>query len=148
MSQLENTVQAFVESEMSSFAKSDNLETIDTLEHLFNFKTPNSYRMLLNDYDFDSFSLAGIEFYGSYELLNKIQEDEILFQGLVNAKLMPIGRPECWSYDPICFDGNAKRVNGELPLVRVWHESILKGRKVKIIKTFHQAFPAMMRSVL
>ena len=97
MSQLENTVQAFVESEMSSFAKSDNLETIDTLEHLFNFKTPNSYRMLLNDYDFDSFSLAGIEFYGSYELLNKIQEDEIFTVEIFNsndveASLSPIAK--------------------------------------------------------
>lgn len=146
MTRLEETVKRFVDLNDKSFMSSSNRNITDELEQLFEFKISNSYRMLLNDYDYDSFSIAEIDFYGSFDLLKKIQNDNALYMALRKARMIQIGRPDCGSYDPVCIDGNAKRKHGELPLVRVCHESILINDKIRKTHIYSQDLSEMLMS--
>ena len=146
MTRLEDTIKRFADLNNKSFMSSSNRNITDKLEQLFEFKISNSYRMLLNDYDYDSFSIAEIDFYGSFDLIKKIQKDNALYMALRKARMIQIGRPYCRSYDHVCIDGNAKRKRGELPLVRVCHECILINDKIKKIHIYSQDLSEMLMS--
>ncbi len=144
MTNAEKAVCNFIELNMLSAVRSNNIEIVNTLQHILQFNLPGSYRYLLSNFDFDGFEMDGIEFYGSYELLNKIQQDQPLFMGLTASRMIQIGRPCCGSYDPICFNGNGNKIKGELPLVQVSHEDILMKQTAKIRKDWSLNFCQMI----
>lgn len=111
------------------------IENIDAnrsikLERLTNLKFPRSFKQFFNTFEFDTFYTNGIEFYGNTDcgglddIFTAIFEDEIMSPCLLENGFLQFARPDCGSYDPICFNTNKKK-GDECEIVRICHESIL-----------------------
>ena len=72
--------------------------------------------------------------------------DEVLSRVLLREGFIHIGKPLDWNYDPVCFDTRARSRRGEYPLVRLDHEEILIGERVKVREKVAESFLDVMRA--
>lgn len=79
-------------------------------------------------------------------LLKQMFGDRVLAATLLPARLVPFARAiDC--YDPVCFDINRYR-EGDCPIVRVEHESVLCNDKIGGTEVLFGSFRALMMSVV
>lgn len=76
---------------------------------------------------------------GADDIYTAIFEDKIMSLFLLDKGYLQFARPDCGSYDPICFNTNKKR-GDEYEIVRICHESILCNNKLKIINVIAPSF--------
>lgn len=146
---MHKTILKLVESDLLVIEPVDRSEQVATLEEKTGHRFPRSFRQLLSNFQFLSFELGGIEFFGNDPdgLPQKLFSDPVMSEVLLKNKLIQVGRPDTGSYDPVCF--NLAKVRGqETELVIVDHEQILINNRVKIFKSIAPSFPAFVEQAI
>lgn len=141
---MKNFLQHLSDLNINHIEDNDNQRAL-RLEELSGLKLPRSYKQFFNGYEFDTFYTNGIEFYGNTgfgsldDIFTAIFKDKIMSSFLLKNGYLQFARPDCGSYDPICFNTNKKR-GDEYEIVHICHESILCNNKIKIIKVIAPSF--------
>jgi len=140
-----------IEYENINLIKSVNKNRVNLIESKTQLKFPSLYRQLYENYECDSFIIGEIDFFGNTEfnddneLNKKIFNDKYLVQSLIENGFLQFARPECGSYDPICF--NTNNIKGhDCEIVRICHETILINRTIKIVKVIAPSFKKWIES--
>ncbi len=132
--------------------KNINSIRINKLEDMTDINFPRSYRQFFNSFEFDTFYTNGIEFFGNTgtsgldDIYTAIFKDKILSKTLLDNGYLQFARPDCGSYDPICFNTNKKR-GDECEIVRMCHESILGYDEIKIKETIAPSFRKWLEAI-
>jgi hypothetical protein len=123
-----------------------NVDWVYPLEEKLGHGFPLAYRSLVSRYIFPGFEAGDIMFYGNtpegteyFELRNRIFCDQPLYAGLSARGFIQFGKNETACYDPICFDIN-RESDGDCPIVRIDHESILCANVIKIVYEIAPSF--------
>lgn len=119
------------------------------LEHLY-AKLPARFpplfeRLLLTfrwaDVDLQTYTLLanppGPDLDGFFQGISK---DRGLWEALIPAGYMRFAKGPDMDYDPICFDLNSRKRNGEMRVVKIDHEEILCNYRVKVVAESAPAF--------
>lgn len=69
-----------------------------------------------------------------------ISKDRGLWEALIPAGYMRLAKGPDMDYDPICFDLNSRKKNGEMRVVKIDHEEILCNCRVKVVAESAPAF--------
>jgi hypothetical protein len=115
-------------------------------------RLPRSYEHLVTHYQFPVLSVCGVDFYSNLgtnvdsELVIAANADSALCSACYSSSLVPVGRPEDGSYDPVCFDLRAGAP--EAPLVRVDHEELLLNRRARATSLVSPSFLQLVRDVV
>jgi hypothetical protein len=62
-----------------------------------------------------------------------ISKDRGLWEALIPAGYLRFAKVPDMDYDPVCFDLNSRRKNGEMRVVKIDHEEILCNCRVKVV---------------
>ena len=81
-------------------------------------------------------------------LLSNMMRDSAICTVLFSEGYLPFGTAPGGNYDAICFDTRRDLGNGDMPVVRVEHESILCNGKIEKVRTESQAFAPFMESII
>ncbi|OGW24389.1 MAG: hypothetical protein A2X59_09180 [Nitrospirae bacterium GWC2_42_7] len=106
---------------------------------------------LITRYIFDQFTAEKITFYSKHgdnagdDLSKAIFKDQIIFKTTTANGFLHFARPADGSYDPLCFDIKKRKTNGEYPIVRLDHESILQFEHIKILETVYPSLMSRMQ---
>lgn len=127
-----------------AFERASNEADVSSIETQAGLRFPPLFRRLLTDYDFESFVLGEVEFFGnavsdeSDDIRNLIFLDPVMSPALLGASLLQVGRPATGSYDPVCFNLAQGQIEPEL--VQVDHESILSFGRLRVSKVVAASF--------
>jgi hypothetical protein len=107
---------------------------------------PPSFRELVTGYRFAEFEVDPIMFFANtgegvhHELSDAAFRDRVMAAALLDAGYMQFGRESGGGYDPVCFDTNSMRLDGEYAIVRIDHEDILTNGKVTVRQKLADSF--------
>jgi hypothetical protein len=65
-------------------------------------------------------------------LLDRISGDKYLWEQLIQAGYLPLGKGPGGDYDPVCFELKSRKQNADFRIVKVSHEEILSFGRLKI----------------
>jgi hypothetical protein len=126
---------------------------LDTLYEKLPGRLPRLYEALVLRYRWDEVSLdsyclaANPPGSGLVKLLHELSKDNSLWSFLLNAGYVRFGCSET-SYDPVCFDFNSRRKNGERRIVRIDHEQVLCNERLKIVSELAPTFETLVRGTI
>jgi len=78
----------------------------------------------------------------------EIFRDPILANVLIPRGFVPFGRATDLNYDPVCFDLNGKRSDGDCPIVQFEHEAILCDDRIGERWIRYPSFRELMRATI
>ena len=101
---------------------------------LIKFKYPQIFRAFIEKHLFTAFEIGPVTIFSNIRHeehnIEDLLSDDYLVPPLVDAGLLPFGRPSTGSYDPVCFDVRGRDNSSDAPIVQIDHESILSWNKV------------------
>ncbi len=134
--------------------RSPGIAWIDETESRLPARFPNSYSVLVRNYEFPAFDVGGLTLFSNtregtpFELRANIFADPHLSPLLLRHGFIPFARPATGSYDPMCFDAGRRAHRNEFPIVQLDHESVLCGGRLKIARDVARSFYRLVDDLL
>jgi hypothetical protein len=128
------------------FRRVESAPWVEPLESKLPRRFPASFRSLITRYTFDAFDAGGLSFFSNTggdsrkELGVAIFEDAAIAGATLGAGYIQFARPDCGSYDPVCFDARRSASNREFRVLRLDHEDILCRGGVRGLKVVAESF--------
>jgi hypothetical protein len=124
---------------------------IDAFEAKLPGRLPRSYRSLVTRYLFPPLEVGPVKLFANtggavdeaWDLGTAVFCDRHLSTPLLAAGFVQFGRG---GYDPICFDLNRTKNDGESPVVQFDHEVVLMEERVQVLAEVADSFLALVRS--
>lgn len=124
---------------------------IDAFEAKLPGHLPRSYRSLITRYEFPAFELGPVRLFantggvidGAWELARAVFHDTHLSAPLLAAGFVQFGRV---GWDPVCFDFNRRRNDGECPVLQFDHEADVVEKPVQVVAELAGSFLALVAS--
>lgn len=82
------------------------------------------------------------------ELIKQMSRDPGLWEALIPAGYVPFGKGPDIDYDPVCFDTQSQRKNGDCRIVKIDHEEILCNYRIKVVAELAPSFEELMRQTI
>lgn len=126
---------------------------LTVLEEKLAKRLPQSFEVLLSNYEFPLFDVVGISLFGWDSDSNAYIEEATAKKGSLSEVLLPkgyvqIGRPDTGSFDAVCFDLNQKSQNREYRIVEIDHEEILCNWRVRVSRELWSSFVKLMETAI
>lgn len=138
----------------------EKIDWIDEVEKRLPFPFPYLYRSLVTRYIFPSFCVRlareqEIQFLANtpegtadHELRVWLFKDETMMEPLLSHGFLYFANPTYGpSYDPLCFDMNRRTGRDDHPIVRFFHEKLLKRSHKKIKMNVESEMAASLEGV-
>jgi hypothetical protein len=77
-------------------------------------------------------------------LMMEMSKDSGLWSCLLPAGYIRFGKGPDVDYDPVCFDYNARKKNGDCRIVKIGHEEILCNERVKVVAELAPTFESLV----
>ncbi len=109
----------------------DHINWIEPLETRLPALLPPSYRSLVTHYIFPAFEISPIILLANtgqtlyHEMSMAMTRDKVLSEVLLKEGYAQFARPSTGDSDPVCFDYNRRTTEGECPIVRISHHTIV-----------------------
>jgi hypothetical protein len=133
-----------------------HINWIDPLEAALPVPLPPSYRSLVSRYIFPAFEVAPIILLANtgqtlyHEMTMAMTRDKVLSEVLLKNGFAQFGRPSTGDSDPVCFNFNRRNPEGEYPIVRVSHHTLVFNSLVNVLEeiapSFHNLVNQYMRA--
>jgi hypothetical protein len=81
-------------------------------------------------------------------LFAEMMRDPTLWKFLPPAGYIQFGRGLGGNYDPVCFDINSRKRNGDCRIVRIDHEEILGNDRVKVVAELAPSFEQLVMQTI
>ena len=81
-------------------------------------------------------------------LLGEISKDPALWTLLIPAGYIQFAKGTEYDYDPVCFDINGRKKNGDCRIVKIDHEEILCYSRIKVVKEMASSFDELVRQTI
>lgn len=139
--------------------RSENAMWVANLERRLGIRFPEAFRELVSGYLFPSFACGDVMFYAvgregiedgsSLDAAESvILSDRALCEFLLARHLIPFARPTDGDYDAICFDRRTSSSLNDAPIVRIDHEAIFLGNRLRTGATLAQSFDDLLVAFL
>ena len=115
---------------------------------------PPSYRSLVSRYVFPAFEVSPVILLANtgeplyHEMSATMTEDKVLSEVLIKNGYAQFARPHSGDSDPVCFDFNRRTQEGECPIVRVSHHTIVFNSLVHVLEEIAPSFQDLTCSYL
>ena len=129
---------------------------INPLEAALPAPLPPSFKSLVSRYIFPSFEVSSIILLANtgqtlYNEMNiAMTRDKILSEQLLTNGFAQFARPNTGDSDPVCFNFNRRNKDGEYPIVRVSHHTMVFNQLVNVVDeiapSFHDFVDQYLRS--
>jgi hypothetical protein len=119
---------------------------IDPLEAMLPAPLPPAYRSLVTRYLFPAFEISPVILLANtgqtlyHEMSMAMTRDKVLSNVLLKTGYAQFARPSTGDSDPVCFDFNRKTADGECPIVRISHHSIVFNSLVNVMEEIAPSF--------
>jgi len=116
-----------------------------------------SFKSLVNRYIFPPFEAGGLWFFGNtpeglkftaHELRCGVFQDQPLSSCLFKNGYIQFARPAGGSYDPICFNVQARNHQGEYLIQRLDHEDVLCNSRIRVVNTVGKSFYEFLKTFM
>jgi hypothetical protein len=85
---------------------------------------------------------------GFTTLVSRITADPIIYASLSPLGLIQFGRGSDGCYDPVCFDTSRRLADGDCPVVRVEHESLLCDDQIGEVDWLFNSFRELVNVIV
>jgi hypothetical protein len=116
---------------------------------------PPLYEQLLLSYRWFEVDLTGVVTLlanppgpGLLHVAGQISKDPALTDVLFPLGMIPFGRADGGSYDPVCFDTRRRSRDGDCPIIRFEHESILCDSQIGDSSLIADSFRSLIEAVV
>lgn len=124
----------------------DHINWIDPLETQLPFALPVSYRSLVCRYLFPAFEVPPVILLANtgktlyHEMSITMTRDKVLSAVLLKNGYAQFARPNNGDSDPVCFDLRRRTEDGECPIVRIDHHTIILNNLVRVTEELAPSF--------
>jgi hypothetical protein len=124
----------------------DRINWIEPLEVKLPAPLPPSYRSLVSRYIFPAFEIPPIILLANtgqtlyHEMSMAMTRDKVMSGILLKNSYAQFARPSTGDSDPVCFDFNRKRKDGDCPIVRISHHTIIFNSLVYVMEEMAPSF--------
>ena len=132
----------------------DHAGSVTALEQRLPNPLPPSFRSLVTRYSFLPFEVKPIKVFGNTEeqfqdeWAGRLFADRLMSSTLLTNGYIQFACPDTGSYDPICFNTQRKRSDGEYPIVWIDHEGILCYDKISVNAEIAPSFVHLVQAYL
>lgn len=77
-----------------------------------------------------------------------ISGDPGLLESLIPAGYIQFAKGPDMDYDPVCFDVNSRRKNGDCRVVKIDHEEILCNYRIKVVAELAPSFEELVQQTI
>lgn len=124
----------------------DHIPWIDSLEAGLPAALPPSYRSLVARYLFPAFEIPPLILLANtgqtlyHEMSMAMTQDKVLSAILLKNGYAQFARPSTGDSDPVCFDFNRRSKDGECPIVRISHHTIVFNSLIRVMEEIVPSF--------
>ena len=132
----------------------NHINWIKPLEAKLPSPLPPSYRSLVNRYLFPAFEISPLILLANtgqtlyHEMSMAMTRDKVLSEILLKNGYAHFARPSTGDSDPVCFDFNRKTSEGECPIVRISHHTIVFNSIVHVLDEIAPSFQELVDNYL
>lgn len=134
--------------------RDERIHWIEALEKTLKRPLPSSYRSLVTRYIFPAFDLERLTLLANtgralyYEMSDILLHDRVLSKTLLKNGYAQFARLASGETDPVCFDFNRLAPNGETPVVRIRHSSIVAHDRIEVMEDLAPSFSHLIEAYL
>lgn len=124
----------------------DHINWIEPLQAQLPSPLPPSYRSLITRYLFPAFEVPPIILLANtgqtlyHEMSMAMTRDKVLSRLLLKNGYAQFARPSTGDSDPVCFDFHRRSKEGEYPIVRIDHHTIVFSSLVRVTEEIAPSF--------
>lgn len=130
--------------------RADPITWIEPVEDKLPAPLPPTYRSLVARYLFPAFEVSPVILLANtgeplyHEMSMAMTEDRVLSEVLIKNGYAQFARPHSGDSDPVCFDFNRRNEEGECPIVRIRHHTIVFNSLIQVIDEIAPSFNAFV----
>ena len=130
----------------------DHINWIDSLEASLPWPLPPCYRSLVTRYLFPAFEIPPLILLANtgqtlyHEMSMAMTRDKVLSEVLLKNGYAQFARPNTGDSDPVCFDFNRRDKDGECPIVRISHHTIVFNSMIRVMDEIAPSFCEFVES--
>ena len=124
----------------------NDIHWIQPLQDQLPWPLPPSYHSLVNRYQFPAFEIEPLILLANtgetlyHEMSMAMTGDKVLSEFLLKNGYAQFARPNTGDSDPVCFDFNRRNSDGDCPIVRISHQTIVFNSIVQIMDEIAPSF--------
>jgi hypothetical protein len=132
----------------------DPINWIAPLEAALPAPLPPTYRSLVSRYIFPAFEVSPIILLANTgqplynEMHLSMTQDKVLSELLLKSGFAQFARPNTGDSDPVCFNFNQRDEDGEYPLVRISHHTLVFNSLVHVTEEIASSFRELVENYI